>query len=251
MPWGTSEMTIMKQLLCLFALFCISLPAPAEVDAATILAAADQARGGNLPGIAWTIAITAHDENGDSARTLDALADAGNSRVEFTEPARMRGERIIMQGRNMWFVRPGLQRPVPLSPRQRLLGGAANGDIAATRYALDYDAQIIGHEAVDGEDCILLKLSAKTRNTTYDTIRYWIAERRKVGVKAEFYTVSGKLFKSARFDYAESIEHAGRRIPFVSRMTITDAINPSQITTLSYSDVQVRRPDPSAFELNQ
>jgi hypothetical protein len=220
-------------------------------DAQALLRESDLARGGNLPGIAWTITITAHDQDGDSERTLDALADTQNSRVEFTAPARMRGERIIMQGHNMWFVRPGLQRPVPLSPRQRLLGGAATGDIAATRYATDYAAQIMGEEAVDGEDCVLLKLTAKTRNTTYDVIHYWVSEKRRLAVKAEFYTVSGKLFKSARFDYANSIEYAGHKTPFISRMVITDAINSAQLTTLRYTGIAIRQPDPSAFELNQ
>lgn len=220
-------------------------------DAQALLQETDLARGGNLPGIAWTIRIIAHDEDGDTERTLDAIADMQNSRVEFTAPARMRGERIVMQGHNMWFVRPGLQRPVPLSPRQRLLGGAANGDIAATRYATDYLAQMAGRESIDGEDCIRLRLNARTRTTTYDSIVYWVSAKRRLAVKAEFYTVSGKLFKSARFEYANSISHDGHRRPFISSMVITDKINPARITTLLYAGVSVQRPDPSAFELNQ
>lgn len=239
-------------LTLLLALMTIPVSHAADTpDAQALLQATDIARGGNLPGIVWTIWISAHDEDGDSLRTLDAIADMQNSRVEFTAPARMRGERIFMLGHNMWFIRPGLQRPVPLSPRQRLLGGAANGDVAATRYAVDYTAEPMGEEALDGEECILLKLSAKTRNTTYDTIHYWVSRKRRLALKAEFYTVSGKLFKSARFEYANSITHAGHRLPFVSRMVITDAINPGQITTLTYTGIAVQQPDPSAFELNQ
>lgn len=229
------------------------LPLLAQASPAgnALLEEADHARGGHLPGVAWTIVIDSHDDDGDTSRTLSAISDDGRSRVEYTAPAKMRGQRIVMAGRNMWFVRPGLQRPVPLSPRQRLLGVASNGDVAATRYARDYEADIIGHETVDGEPCVLLDLVARERSATYERIRYWVSEKRRLGVQAEFYTVSGKLFKTARFEYDNQISHEGKRFPFVSRMAITDAINRSHVTVLHYSDVSVRQPDPSLFEINQ
>lgn len=235
--------------LCLLALLPALAHASPEGNA--LLEEADRARGGHLPGIAWTIAIDARDADGESSRTMQAVAADIGSRVEYTTPAKMRGQRILMVGRNMWFVRPGLQRPVPLSPRQRLLGAASTGDVAATRYASDYEAEIGGNASIDGEPCVVLDLVAKARNTTYDRIRYWVSEKRKFGVQAEFYTVSGKLFKTARFEYDNEIRHEGRRFPFVSRMTITDAINREQVTVLRYSEIRVKPLDPSLFELNQ
>jgi outer membrane lipoprotein-sorting protein len=237
----------MKRLLSLLLL--LPLFAHAAVDANALLAEADQARGGNLPGLAWTISIDSHDGDGDTRRVMQAIAGDNNTRVDYTEPAKMRGQRIVMQGRNMWFIRPGLQRPIPLSPRQRLIGNAANGDLAATNYAADYAAELAGTELIDGDTCAILELKAKAHNTTYDRIRYWVSEKRKLGVKAEFYTVSGKVFKLARFEYGNEIAFEGRRIAFVSKMTITDAINADQLTTLRYSEVRVKRPDPSLFEL--
>ena len=38
-----------------------------------------------------------------------------------------------------------------ISARQRLTGLAANGDIASTNYARDYEGTIVGEEVVDGE----------------------------------------------------------------------------------------------------
>lgn len=219
-------------------------------DAEALLHQADRARGGDLPGISWVIAIDSHDSDGDSHNVMNAIADSRNTRVEYTEPAKVRGQRVLMVGRNMWFSRPGLQKPVPISPRQRLIGQAANGDIAATRYAEDYAIQASAEETVNGEACLALTLTAKEKNVTYDRIRYWISKARGVGVKAEFYTVSGKLFKAASFEYGNTIEYGGKRIPFVSRMTITDAVNADSITTLRYSEVRAKKPDPSLFELN-
>ncbi|MFT3734194.1 MAG: outer membrane lipoprotein-sorting protein [Rhodocyclaceae bacterium] len=225
-------------------------PASHAADADSLLQHADRARGGNLPGIAWRIDIQSHDADGDTQQSMNAMANRTNTRVEYTAPEKIRGQRVLMLGRNMWFSRPGLQRPVPLSPRQRLLGQAANGDIAATNYVGDYNATPAGNEVIDGEACVVFELTAREKNVTYDRIRYWVSEKRKVGVKAEFYTVSGKLFKRASFEYGNLIEHEGQRIPFVSRMTITDAINSGNVTTLDYREVRVRKIDPSSFDLN-
>jgi Outer membrane lipoprotein-sorting protein len=71
-----------------------------------------------------------------------------------------------------------------------------------------------------------------------------------VGVKAEFYTVSGKLFKTATFEYDNRIHVHGKAVPFVSKMTITDALIKKNITTLYYSRVKVTPVPDAAFDLN-
>ncbi|HSD39186.1 MAG TPA: outer membrane lipoprotein-sorting protein [Rhodocyclaceae bacterium] len=238
----------MKTLLCsLLAALSLHTTAAEPED---LLLQADRARGGSLPGIAWIIEINSHDRDGDTRQVMNAIANTTNTRVDYTAPEKIKGQRVIMAGRNMWFSRPGLQRPVPISPRQRLIGQAANGDIAATNYTSDYNARAVGEEQIGNEPCVLFELTAKEKNVSYDRIRYWVSEKRKVGVKAEFYTVSGKLFKTATFDYGNTIEHEGQRIPFVSRMVILDALDASNVTTLDYREVRVKKPDASLFELN-
>ncbi|HEX5126257.1 MAG TPA: outer membrane lipoprotein-sorting protein [Rhodocyclaceae bacterium] len=239
---------LLASLLVLFPL----VTSAAEPEA--LLQLADRARGGDLPGIAWIIEINSHDSDGDTRQVMNAIAvthdNISNTRVDYTSPEKIKGQRVLMVGRNMWFSRPGLQKPVPISPRQRLIGQAANGDIAATHYTADYNAKAVGTEQIGNESCVLFELTAKEKNVTYDRIRYWVSEKRKVGVKAEFYTVSGKLFKSATFEYGNDITYEGQHIPFVSRMVITDALNTSNVTTLDYREVRVKKPDPSLFELN-
>ncbi len=150
----------------------------------------------------------------------------------------------------MWLTKPGLSKPIPISPRQRMSGQAANGDIAATNYAGDYDAQMEATETLDGESCYVLNLTAKHKRTTYDRIRYWVSVKRLVGVKAEFYSVSGKLLKTARFEYHNTIEHEGKHIPFVSRMTIRDALIDAE-TTMDFGTVKVKKIAASEFDLGQ
>ncbi|OIR19418.1 hypothetical protein GALL_02980 [mine drainage metagenome] len=235
----------------LLGLCCLNGSATAAPDANRILQEADRARGGGLPGIAWEIRVTAHDADRVAEPQRLRVAAMGDSSVaETLEPARLKGYRVLQVGRDMWLARPGLSRPVPISPHQRLIGQAANGDIAATNYAGDYDAQLDGTETLDGEACYVLDLHAKNRRVTYDRIRYWVSVRRMVGVKAEFESAGGKLLKTARFEYGNTIQAGGKSFPFVSRMVIEDALSDAA-TTMEFSGVQVRQIDASEFDLGQ
>lgn len=232
-------------------LFCLAAQAHAAPDAQALLEQADRARGGGLPGIVWEISLVSREgEKVFDRQRLEVRATDHASVAITLEPARFQGSRLLQVGRNMWLTRPGLSKPIPISPRQRLSGQAANGDIAATDYAGEYDARFDGREVVEGEPCHVLDLSAKTKRATYDRVRYWISEKYGVGVQAEFYSLSGKRMKTARFDYGNSIIFQGKRIPFVSRMTIRDALVDAE-TTMDYGTVRVMAIPPAEFDLGQ
>lgn len=108
----------------------------AEPNIQALLAVSDQARAGGLPGLVWDVHVTNTGssviDNDPSVLRLKAADNA--SLAEYLEPLRSKGSRILQVGRNMWFTKPGLRKPVAISPRQRLTGQAAIGDIAATNY---------------------------------------------------------------------------------------------------------------------
>jgi hypothetical protein len=244
-------MKFILQNLLVVLLLNISLSAHAAPDAHGILKDSDQARGGGLPGIVWEIKLVSRDgEKISDEQRLEVRAVNNASVAETLEPIRFKGSKLLQVQRNMWLTRPGLSKPIPISPRQRMSGQASNGDIAATNYAGDYDAQMNGTESLDGETCYVLDLNAKNKRTTYDRIRYWVSVKHVVGVKAEFYSVSGKLLKTARFEYDNNIEHEGHRIPFVSKMTIRDALVDAE-TTMLFGAVRVRKIAPAEFDLGQ
>ncbi len=240
----------MKRIIS-FALFVMSGVAHAAPDAHTILQDSDQARGGGLPGIEWEIRLQSRDgDRTDEPQRLLVKAVDDSSVAETQEPVRFKGSKILQVERNMWMTRPGLSKPIPISPRQRMSGQAANGDIAATNYAKDYEPQLTGTETLGGESCYVLDLTAKHKRTTYDRVRYWVSVKRLVGVKAEFYSVSGKLLKTARFEYNNTIEHDGKRIPFISKMTIHDALVDAE-TTMEFGTVKAKKIAASEFDLGQ
>ncbi len=214
-----------------------------------VLEKADRARG-KLPGLVWTVKMTSVERGRTRVQTLQVKARNEDVLATFVAPPRVKGQKLLMLGRNMWFIKPGVSRPVPISPRQKLMGQAANGDIASTNYSGDYDGVFLADDTVDGEPCYVLDLTARNKKVTYDRIKYWVSKERLVGVRAEFYTVSGKLFKTAEFEYENRIRYRGEVIPFVSKMVIRDAIRPSEMTTLEYSDIVVKKLPDSTFNLN-
>jgi len=221
-----------------------------DLSVKDILRNADQARG-NLEGIVWDIKITSVDGGSTVSEGMTVKVKRNNTFAKFTSPANMRDRMVLMLDRNMWFIRSGLKKPVSISPRQRLLGDAANGDIASTNYVEDYEAVLLGEDVVHGEPCYVLDLKAANKNVTYDRIKYWVSKTRLVGVQAEFYTLSGKLFKTAEFMYDNRITIAGKaELLFVSELVIHDAIQQDKVTTMSYSNIKVEAIADSTFNLN-
>ncbi len=234
-------------------LFCVlsSHPQPlrADMTPGEMLEKADEARG-NVEGVEWEIEVKSVERGRTQSRTLRVKARDVNSIAEYISPPRVKGRKLLMLDRNMWFVKPGLRKPVPISPRQKLMGGASNGDIASTNYAGDYKVADTFRERVDGEPCYLLDLTAISKKATYDRIKYWISERRMVGVKAEFFTISGKMFKSATMEYENSIMMQGKPHAFISKMVITNALVEDDVTTMTYSKAKIKNIPDSAFNLN-
>lgn len=232
----------------LILLACASA-AFAGPSTAEILEKSDRARG-KVPGLVWTVKLTDNQAGEAREEVLEVKARGTDALATHQLPPRIKGQKLLIVGRNMWFIKPGVSKAVPISPRQKLMGKAANGDIASTNYAGDYDASFAGEETLGKDPCYVLDLTAKTKNLTYDRIKYWVSKTSGLGMRADFYTVSGKKFKTALFEYANSVTINGAKIPFVSRMTIEDEIKPGESTVLEYSQVEVKTLPDSTFDLN-
>lgn len=162
----------------------------------------------------------------------------------------MKGTRILRLGRNMWIAKPGLKKPFAISPRQKLVGQASNGDITSTDYAGDYDVMSVSEVVLDSERCYLMDLKAAHKEVTYDKIRYWVSMDKLRAVRADFFTVSGRMLKTATFSYDNTIIVQGQTISFLSRTVITDAIIKNNVTTLNYSKIKFRKHADSVFNIN-
>ena len=224
----------------------------ADPTAEEILKDADRGRGSAAvtEGIAWDVIVDANDGSTHSSLTYAVKVKGADALAEATAPARNKGETMLFNDRNIWFFKPGLKKPVAISPRQKLMGQASNGDIASTNYARDYEGTITGSQKINGNDTWKIELKAKAKNVTYDRIRYWVNKQDRVGIKAEFLTLGGELFKVATFEYKNKIEAGGKQIPFVSTMTITDAVNTKAKTVLNYKSPKPSKLPDALFNVN-
>lgn len=208
--------------------------------------ASDVARGG-YGGYTWSLAIASEEPSGrtETAYRVDVKAD--NALAYTLTPASSKGEQILIRGRAMWFMKPGLRKPVSISPRQRLSGEAANGDIASAQFAENYDPVLVGEVTVDGRAAYKIHLTAKRKDVTYDQVVFYLDQETHLVVKAEYLTTSGTPFKYSVMKYANKAPGSGT--PFISEMTIVDSKYATQHSTLVYSDLKAADHPDSVFNL--
>jgi outer membrane lipoprotein-sorting protein len=229
---------------------CISAStAQAQMSHKEILQKTDEART-NPEGIEWEVTMDSTENGYEQHRKLRAVAKGYNCLVETLAPGNVKGHKLLMHDRNMWFAKPGLAKAVPISPRQKLMGTVSNGDIADTNYSVGYKIVSVEDGKVNDEACLVMNLQAIDNRATYDRIKYWISKDRLLGLKANYYTVSGKMFKTALFEYQNSIIINGERRAFISKMTVNSAIVRDDVTTILYSKPSLKKVSDGVFNLN-
>jgi hypothetical protein len=125
-------------LTILFFTICVPdfMPPAEEKSPEQLIALSDRARG-NVDGIEWMADLTSMEQGRSQKCTLKIQIHDANSLTEVTAPRKVKGRMLHMRDGNKWFIKPGLRKPAPISPRQKLMDGASNGDIASTDYAGD------------------------------------------------------------------------------------------------------------------
>ena len=101
------------------------------------------------------------------------------SLIRFVAPARDANKLMLKNGNDLWFFDPASQSSIRLSPQQRLLGQASNGDVVTVNLAKDYKAELAGEEEItDGErvkrNSYKLDLAAVSPDVTYHRVEMWV-----------------------------------------------------------------------------
>lgn len=172
-----------------------------------------------------------------------------NNLVRYVEPARDVGKMVLMNGSNMWFYDPASKASVRISPQQRLLGQASNGDVATVNLAKDYTTKLVGEEKLlDADrvnrDCWHLDLKAATDEAVYSRVEFWVEKGTYRQVKGKFYSDSGRLLKIAY--YHKFTQMLGRMAP--AETIVIDAVDQNLVTTMSVSDMRAQDIPDSWFQ---
>ncbi len=165
----------------------------------------------------------------DKTRLYTVYTRPGRRSLVVFRSSAERGQKMLMLGDDFWLVMPTSQRPLRITPMQKLLGDASTGDVASLTWAEDYDGRIVGEEGVDGVPCIKLDIVGQRKGVSYPRIVLYIAKQGHYPVTAEFYVASEKLAKLASFKLGTE---GGRRT--VTEMILIDRLQKDRRTELHY-----------------
>ncbi len=227
----------------------------AAPDPQAILALSDAIRNPSQP-FKVTVTLTEFEKSqqvdtstlASYARTLEASGQFATL-LRFMQPARDAGKLMLKSGNDLWFYDPGTKASVRISPQQRLMGQASNGDVVTVNFARDYKATLAGEEATqDGErqsrKSYKLKLASATDDAAYSSIELWVDADTSAPIKARFFADSGRLLKTAYYRRFQKQMGADRPTETV----IIDGLNPTSVTIVRLSDFAPRSMPTSWFQ---
>jgi outer membrane lipoprotein-sorting protein len=231
----------------LLAALLVAGSASAAPSAEAILAASEAIRNPAQP-FSVTVTLTEF-QNGKQVDTSTLTSYARlppqggqyASLVRFVLPARDSGKLMLKNGNDMWFFDPTNKASVRLSPQQRLLGQASNGDVATVNLARDYKPTLVGEEELqDGErqmrNAYKLALAAVSPDVTYASIEMWVDTANNRPLKARFFSESSRLLKTVY--YRKYQAQLGAERP--TEAVIIDGLNPQAVTLMRFSDYMAR-----------
>lgn len=157
--------------------------------------------------------------------------------VHIDAPEKDAGKVMLRNGKDLYFYDPDAANTVRVSPQQRLMGQASNGDVMTTNFARDYSATLAGEETVEDarkqkRACYALKMRASNAGAVYKAVDYWIDKESMQPVKGRFYSGSGKLLKIAFYDGFRQALGATR----ATKVSIIDGMNSKRVSVMQFSN---------------
>lgn len=238
----------MKFLILFLSSYLLGLGAVSAAQTADeILAASDAIRN---PGRSFSVTVTLTEFQAGKQIDTSTLTSYSRTQqqggqfaslIRFVLPARDAGKLMLKNGNDMWFYDPTSKASVRLSPQQRLLGQASNGDVVTVNLAKDYKATLVGEEDIqDGErrtrKAHKLALIATSPDVTYASIEMWVDAENNRPLKARFFAESSRLLKTVY--YRRFQPQLGAERPTESVMI--DGLNPQSVTLMRFSDYVAR-----------
>ncbi len=238
---------------------CVTFFLPAVSGAATVepqrlLEQSDAIRNPDRP-FRVHLTLTEYEKGAQTATTAlvsyARITDSGQfaSIVRFTSPERDVGKLMLKNGSDLWFYDPSTKATVRISPQQRLLGQAANGDVVTVNFSRDYKAELSASESIkDGDrqarSAHKLRLTASNSDATYGSIELWLDVNTAGPIKARFFADSGRLLKTAY--YRRYQRELGVDRP--TETVIIDGVEPGSVTIVRMSEFGYRNAPPSWFQ---
>lgn len=210
-----------------------SAPLAAQEDGGAIIAEMDRRM--NFTECRMVVSIRDAKADGKT-RTLRARVEyvkGVGTRMEFDEPARDRGKRVLMSGSSMWMSSPAVSKPVRLSGKDAFMGTSfTNDDVMNMDKSDDYESVVVSSDEA-GWDIVM---TAKTALVPYSRIEARVG-RDYLPVSMANFARSGKESKRVRFSAVK--DFGGKMRPSV--MEIVDLMKPGDTSMVVFEDIREER----------
>ncbi|BCO28319.1 hypothetical protein MIZ03_3219 [Rhodoferax lithotrophicus] len=232
------------KLTYLLPLLAAQAMAQAQVqDVQSVLQATDKFRmtAENLQ-VDTQINVLNADGTPDKERRYTVFAQAKRQSLVVMQSPAEKGQKVLMLSDDFWLLMPGSQRPLRITPMQKLLGDASTGDIATMSWADDYAGKLVGEEPCEvaaKQTCLHLSLNATRKGVTYQRIELWVGKTRFEPVRADLYVLSDKLAKQATF-----VMDKPAAPTMVLEMVLADQVSNHKTTHVRYLSRKVRQVPP-------
>lgn len=211
----------------------LTLAVTLGADAAALLQAADAPRLAFQRSVVEVRATISEKDKSDKVAEFDLYVGGEDRQLVVFKDEKNQGRKFIVNGDKTWLIAPNASRPVAITARQRLIGGASFADVARLRLSKDFSGAVRDQTEPCGQPprpCRVVDIRADAKRAPYRSGTLWIDDRGLVR-HAVYALASGKPAREAHFDYREAL---GKTI--LSKAVIVDLLSGEQAltTTLEY-----------------
>jgi len=153
--------------------------------------------------------------------------------ILFLEPETQKGQGYLQIEDNLWFYDPESRKFAHSSFKENLSDSdAKNSDMRASSLLQDYSIVAYEPNRLGKYDVWVVSLKANNDEVSYPKQRLWISQADNLLLKAESYSLSDRLMRSAY--YPNYVQVDGRFLP--SRMLFVDELNQGEKTQATIKD---------------
>ena len=109
-----------------------------QLEAAALLQAADAPRAAFLHHVVDVRVTIRENDKPDKLAEFELYVGGEDRQLVIFKDDKNKGRKFITHGDKTWLIAPNASRPVAITARQRLIGGASFADVARVRLAKDY-----------------------------------------------------------------------------------------------------------------
>ena len=158
---------------------------------------------------------------------------------EYVAPAREKGTKMLKLKDKLWMYSPSTDRTIQISGhmlRQSVMGSDLSYEdmMEDKKLTHHYEAVVTGTETIDGFQCWVLELTAKTKDVAYYKRKLWVDQSKEIPLREELYAKSGKLLK--KLDLKDVVKIEERWFP--KRMIFKDMLKKGRGTEFVFEDIK-------------